>query len=308
MKVYKMNKFKIRNIIKEEIENTINEIINESNIISNLINSNTNGILKSILIVLEPFLNTLLDKFKDSYIKTYKREPSIYDIQDFIIQQLYKVINSIETYLLNDDILINIESNYTNNGIIINAIIERNNIKYTFQTDVILAGGYNIQILHNRYIVKTKLPNNKNNNVISNIFKTKIKNLQGAKKIEDEINDYNKLIDKLEYENKINNKLNDDDIIDIIEKKSKLKGDTVYFNLTWNDIIDRNLTDRFVEMWNNDTQNKYSSAQDYYNNVYIPNMIKMSIENWKRVNIHDPKYIKELKMKVEKLKNKLNKL
>lgn len=284
-----------------------------------------NNILNSILDELESYLIQLESQYEEAYMKEFGRLPSEYEIRDFFMGTLYKLINSVEKYLKSTDILIEINSEYRHLGTTVNAIIERDGVRYSFETEVILAGGYNIQSLHNRYIVRTKLPKT-NNDEVSNSYKTKIKKLQGAKKIQDDINDYQRQINRIESEIKVNSKLSDDEILSLVIKE-KGKGQFP----KWSDLNEGG-KENFINYWNNnevqdsfhfksrlnptssiilttkEIADKFKDAADFFDNYIIPNRKKQSIEHWKFINvIWESDRLKIYNDEILKLQNKLNK-
>ena len=84
----------------------------------------------------------------------------------------------------------------------ISSNIIRDGISYPFSTDVIYAGGYNIQTLHIRYVVNTKLKQT-NTNVLTKQLNDKIKSLTNIEKLqiekEDKIQRIEKLKEQKEY-------------------------------------------------------------------------------------------------------------
>ena len=314
----------IDNIINEEIDNILNEMVDSNNVVDSLIDDSS-GIVKVILLELQDYLNDLLMKFKDAFIKEFKSEPSIYDMQEFMLMQLYKLTKSIGDNLERDDVVISINSRYTPKGTTINAIIERDGIKYNFQTDVILAGGYNIQTLHNRYIVKTDLPRT-NNNEISNLYKTKIKKLEGVHKIQSEIDVYQKKLEVAKRDLDINSKLTDDEILTIIQSRLKYSIYQKWDNLNdyakkfyideWNENNFSSNELHFTSKMNPKTsvvltakeiKNKFKDVQDFYDNYKVKNEILTYIDEWKWINIHFQKNnIKDYEKNIIKLQNKLN--
>ncbi len=314
----------IDNIINEEIDNIINEMVDSNNVVDSLIDDSS-GIVKKILLELQDYLTDLLMKFKDAFIKGFKREPSIYDMQEFMLMQLYKLTNSIENNLEDDDVVVSINSRYTSKGTTINAIIERDGKQYPFQTDVILAGGYNIQSLHNRYIVKTDLPRT-NNNEISNLYKTKMKKLEGVHKIQSEIDVYQKKLEAAKKYLEINSKLTDDEILTIIQSEREYSIFGKWDNLNnyakkiyideWNENNfsgnDLHFTSKMnpktsVVLTAKEIKNKFKDVQDFYDNYKVKNEILTYIDEWKWQKIHfQKKYIKDYEKNIIKLQNKLN--
>jgi len=284
-----------------------------------------NDILNSILIELQDYLIAKLSQFEKSYTEQFKTPPSDYDKQIFILSTLYKLINSVEMYLKDTDKLISIKSYYTPKGTTVNAIVERDGVRYTFDTEVILAGGYNIQTLHNRYIVRTNIPRT-NNNEMSNLYKTKIKKLEGTNRIQSEIDQYQNRLMVAQRDLESNSKLTDDEILTIIQSRLKYSIYQKWDNL--NDYAKK----FYIDEWNENNfsanglhftskmnpktsvvltakeiKNKFKDVQDFYDNYKVKNEILTYIDDWKWSKIHLQKnYIKDYEKNIIKLQNKLN--
>jgi len=87
---------------------------------------------------------------------------------------IFDLVKAIEKYTLATDSLKSIYYATISGTIEINATIERDGIEYHFITDVIEAGGYNVQCFHYRYITKTNLPKTGNSEITESI-KSEIK-------------------------------------------------------------------------------------------------------------------------------------
>jgi len=107
--------------------------------------------------------------------KSEKDKYSIVNVYDFLLVNFGKLFSSVSTYIKSGDALLNSTYLSTAKGFTISCKVHRDNQEYYFDTDCIYAGGYKIQCLHFRYIVKTKLPSILNgindNNIISKIKK-----------------------------------------------------------------------------------------------------------------------------------------
>jgi len=290
-----------------------------------MIPNSDNDILNSILDELQDYLISKLSQFEKAYTEQFKRPPSDYDNQIFILTTLYKLIDSVEKYLKNTDKLISIKTYYTSKGTTVNAIVERDGLRYTFDTEVILAGGYNIQTLHNRYIVRTNIPRT-DNNEMANLYKTKIKKLEGTNKIQSEISILQKMVSEAQRDLEVNSKLTDDEILTIIQSELKYP-----LNMKW-DMLNDYAKEMYIDDWNkNDFLNhhyhfksrmnpkssivltaeeiksKFKDVQDFFHNYKEKNEVLTYIDDWKWSNIHLQKhYIKEYEKTIIKLQKKLN--
>lgn len=100
---------------------------------------------------------------------------SIVNVYEYLITNFGKLFSAVSKYIQSGDVLLNSTYLSTPKGFTISCKVSRDNQEYYFDTDCIYAGGYNIQCLHFRYIVKTKLPSISNgindNSIISKIKK-----------------------------------------------------------------------------------------------------------------------------------------
>ena len=158
-----------------------------------------NIILNYILNTLDEYFTQLIFQFKEAYIKEYDVSASKYDIDYFYINNLYKLINKIEVYLLPNDKLISIRSEYGYPDMTLRVVVEREEIEYEISIDIITAGVYDIQKLTSKYVVKTKLLKT-NNNIVTNTYKDELKKLQIIKKLQTDISDYQFRLNTLEKE------------------------------------------------------------------------------------------------------------
>jgi uncharacterized protein (UPF0335 family) len=153
---------------------------------------------------------------------------SQYAIDSIRISLVYDLVKSIETYTMVSDLLKSINHAYVGGSIEIYATIIRDGAEYNFATNVIEAGGYNIQCFHYRYITKTNLPKTGNSELTTTI-KTEIKRLSKIERLESEIkslqnniNHYNERIAEL-------SKSTDQELME----------SSYFFNLTWAEIVSR---------------------------------------------------------------------
>lgn len=107
--------------------------------------------------------------------KAEKDKYSIVNVYDYLITNFGKLFSSVSKYIKSGDVLLNSTYLSTAKGFTISCKVSRDNQECYFNTDCIYAGGYNIQCLHFRYIVKTKLPSIKDgindNSIIAKIKK-----------------------------------------------------------------------------------------------------------------------------------------
>lgn len=146
----------------------------------------------------EPTILNIIDFNRKAALKD-NRKFTKYDEEYIRIMLTYKIVNTLATYLQPND-EIHIDSLHTEDyKIVIGSTVTRNNEKFYLDTTSIHAGGYNIQQLHARYLIKTNLPKDKFQPIIDEL-KTARKKLTKTQKINEEISYYEKLIVKTQSE------------------------------------------------------------------------------------------------------------
>ena len=151
-----------------------------------------NKVMNKALEVLEPTIEKMADNVKEAYRIKYEEKGqkfvwTEYEEEFTKINLVFDLYKAIEKYTDNNDELIEIESSTSAKGnIAINSVINRGDENYDFSTEVIYAGGYNIQRLHLRYITSTTLPRTGNNEITIKIKESikkanKLKDLQSEK-------------------------------------------------------------------------------------------------------------------------------
>lgn len=262
---------------------TYNQFINESK---------ENHIMNVILNSLEQTINEMTAEIETWFRKNFpKNEISQYDRESWRISLIRDMVKAVEKYTLPSDVLVDIQSNKGNKGNIeIVAKIQRDGEVYDFRTEAIYAGGRNIQVLHYRYITKTRLPKT-GNSTLTKEYDAKYKKLSKLEKLNTEINRYQTRITKAEEDVAINSKMNDDEIIQALKD-----GDDWYDWPTWDEIVKR------------DAAKNYNNDEGYYNQK-MEDGIARKINNWKNKNITwKEKSIVELSKEIVKLQKKIDAL
>jgi hypothetical protein len=114
-----------------------------------------NPLINRLLMELKPLIADIIENKKQSYKKEDK-EFTKYDEHYTEIVLKYDMVKALEKYTQPTDKMSEVRVRNSSKGSFqINCIIERDGNKYTFDTEVIYAGGYNIQKLHFRYLTKT---------------------------------------------------------------------------------------------------------------------------------------------------------
>lgn len=227
--------------------------------------SNQENVVNHILTALNDDIQYLIGKHEESFVKHYEHQMTDYDKELTRLNIIWDMVKSIETYTLPSDTLVTITSTISNKGNLeISAKLQREGHVYNFNTEVIYAGGYNIQRLHYRYITKTDLPKT-GSSTISSEYSTKIKSLSKLEKLNNEIESNQRVIQRNLEKIEDAKKLSNDDIF------NELKKDDTNLTVTWDDIVNRGAEKNFKGR-----QDWQKTHDDY---------VKDKIEFWKTKNI-----------------------
>jgi chaperonin cofactor prefoldin len=218
---------------------------------------------------------------------------SDYDREVTRLNIIYDMVKAIETYTSPTDKLITITSNTSPKGNIeINAQIQRDENVYNFNTEVIYAGGYNIQRLHYRYITKTNIPKT-GNNVVASEYAAKIKGLSKIEKLNKELESYEIRLKNQERTVEDRLKMTEDDIINYMKNDPHEKW---YEWPTWEEIVKRDA----AKNYNNDEKYYYRQQEESE---------RAKIASWKNIKIKSlVDNNLSLKKQIEKLKAKISQM
>lgn len=244
-------------------------------------------VIDEVLIKAQP----IIEKQTANFIKREtedNKKPTKFAIENYQLGLIYDLVKALSKYVDKTDEIKNIDLLINRGVLTINCNILRKNQNYYLSTQIIHAGGHNVQRLHLRYIVDTNLPPI-STNTSPNIIKEKIKNLTKIEKIKQEITNFN---NRISYNtNKINEHINwtDDEIIE------ELKKSDTNLTTTWDDILKRGA----------DKNYKNKTEFDIKKKEYLQSKIKF----WKNINIESPKRNNlALLEQIKKLNKKLTEL
>jgi hypothetical protein len=207
---------------------------------------------------------------------------------------VYDMVSSIEKFTKPTDKLISINTfRGPKDSLEISAQIQRDETVYPFNTEVIYAGGYNIQHLHYRYITKTTLPKT-GNSTISKAYQDKIKRMSKAEKIAKEISYFVRDIEKIDADLAINTKITSYEAVknQIIEEEPDKKW---VFNRTWEEL------DPTSYARQEKTKKQWEAEMDEYRQHLV--------DFWKKMNIDSKQTRKKnLEKEIQKLQVKLDQI
>lgn len=236
-------------------------------------------VVDDILSVTEPFLNDLTEKARD-YAKEYGIPFTERDFEYHKLNLIYDLLGALGKRIKKEDKLIKLNHSSHAGTVTINAIIERDGEKHRFNTRMILAGGYNIQKLHYRYITDSSLPSISNS--LIDPIKEKLKKMKKEDKIKKDIKLYEGHIKR--YENELEE-------FSKITKEEALK--------EWRDARKHYTWDSLSE----DAKNRYGTSENFNNEKK-----EHEEREWERQlrKITDrQKSIKTFNKEIEKLNKKL---
>jgi len=252
-------------------------------------------LIEHILKTLKPELDRMIQTSIEHIEKEQKHPVSKFEAEWIRLSLIYDMTRALEHYTLPTDTLKKLSTQRSSKGsLTIDAVIERNGDEYPFYTEVIFAGGYNIQRLHYRYLTKTRLPQTRNDTLTKQL-KAKLQKLSKGERLQKDITEQEKQIERITDEMEVNKTKSDKDIIEII-RNSK---DTGWMFKKWEDISDEAPIKSHPK--HKKTKQEFEADQlDHLKNRVI---------QWKKHNIsYKDERIKSLEKSIGKMKIKLNSL
>ena len=152
-----------------------------------LIENTNNEVLREILTLMYDEIYNRVESIIKLEEKIQKRELSEWAKELIELSLIHDLCKSVIVYTNENDKVLNFEAGISLKGNYeIFGTILRDGKEYTFSTEAIMAGGYNVQRLHIRYITKTDLPKSKDL-VEANKIKNSIKKLSKIERINKQI-------------------------------------------------------------------------------------------------------------------------
>lgn len=250
------------------------------------------GLIYDILAALEPTILKMVNEVETWFVKKFERPFSEFDREMTRLGVIADLVKSIEYYTEPTDKLISITPSTSRKGNIeISAQIQRGTETYALSTEAIIAGGYNIQRAHYRYLTNTKLPRT-GRSEISKEYTEKIKKMTKAEKLNFDIENLERDITRVKAGLAENSPKTDAQIEqELIDAQY-----WAYKNPTWQEII------------KNGAAKNYNNSEEEYNASVAKNKAH-AIDFWKTQNIQWPTTrLKSLEKEVAKLKVKLEQI
>ena len=251
---------------------------------------NEKNLIGELLTTMTPTIDKMTNESLRWMEKETKRPTTEFDreyVEMYIVSDLIK---SIEKYTKPTDTLVELISRTSNKGNIeISSVINRDGVDYTLSTEVIYAGGYNIQVLHYRYITNSKLPKSFNSNVLNGL-KVEKKRLNKVERINEEIKRYKGFI------HQSTEQITNGETLDY-DGKLKLKKREAYF-LTFAPFD--TISDYGKELYKNEAGWK-KHEQDYYDEKVVEFDQHLDVERYRLKDLE--KTLKKYEARLELLKS-----
>lgn len=253
-----------------------------------------NPLINRLLKEIQPLVDDIVKKYKEQAEKDDKRW-SEYDTHLTEISLKYDMVKALEGYSKPTDKMKQVKVQTSKKGSFeISCIIERDGVDYPFNTEVIYAGGYNIQRLHFRYLTKTKLPYT-SESVETQKLKAELQKLSKGEKLKADIDRWEKRIETAKKHIEQSSKFTDKEILAKYNAGDSITGKP-YNWPTWSDLV------------KNGAAKNYNNDESYFNKKKAESEAG-NIEFWKTKNIKwKQDDIKTGEKEIKKLQTKLDNL
>lgn len=152
--------------------------------------------LQSVLEIAKPKIDEMLSKFVANQLKKNKHFRP-FDAEMYELGITIDLMKAFGKYVKPTDVVSNVRIDTSKGVIIIDCDVTRDGYTHILTTEMIYAGGYNIQCLHYRYISHTDLRSNENNTAADALIAKRVKltkTEQINQSIECEMSRYNRLM------------------------------------------------------------------------------------------------------------------
>ena len=246
------------------------------------------ALIEDILKTLKPKIDDMVAENVHWLEKDQKKPATKFDIEYIRMTIIRDMVNALEKYTETSDKLVKISASGSPKGSIeISMVINRKGVEYPLNTEVIYAGGHNIQRLHYRYITKTKIPKTGNSSLTKALDK-KMKIMNADEKLKHDINRWEPEIERLKIEVEKNKKISRKDVEKIVKSGSQYK------DISWAEIVKRGVA------------KNYNNSEEEFNKARQEDL-EFWIESWYNHNITSKENrIKDLTKEVQRLKSKLS--
>lgn len=114
--------------------------------------------LDSVLEIAQPLITEMVEKYKKGRIvKGVLEIPTKYSVEMYEWGIVIDLLKAFGRYIQRTDIITDVSVDKDKGVIVIDCNVTREGKTVSMSTEVIIAGGYNIQCAHYRYLVKTEL-------------------------------------------------------------------------------------------------------------------------------------------------------
>ncbi|NCB03365.1 MAG: NUDIX hydrolase, partial [Spirochaetia bacterium] len=225
---------------------------------------------------LEDKINEIIKATEDAEFARTGFHISDYEKEILRLSLLQDMFNSIGKYIEDTDELIDFKVNQSLKGnFTIQMSIKRDGQPRYLETDVIYAGGYNIQKLHLRYITNTDLV--PKSTPLTSKYKEKSDKLTKLQRLEKDVKYYEGVVERYKKEIAEREAMSDED------KALAGGGYDIMKNVTWQELVERGADKNY----------------DYSEKVFIDETAKLREDNIKSFNEHT-RYRKDYLKSAEK--------